>query len=78
MPETTVEQAERHVREGEAHVARQKKVIADFEAFDNEQEVKVARGILKTLERSLELAREVLQHEWAEAAKTSSKPVQRA
>lgn len=59
--ETLVAKEERHVRCAEELVEHQREVIAKFEALGDAEEVRVARSVLMTLEKSLELAREGLR-----------------
>jgi len=46
MAESALEQAERHVREGEEHVARQTALLAKLEQDGHEREAAEARALL--------------------------------
>ena len=63
MPETAIEQAERHVREGEEHVAKQAALLAKLEQEGHLHEAEQARKTLAVLEESLRLHREHLERE---------------
>jgi hypothetical protein len=63
MAEDPVVVAERHVRSGEARVARQITLIAELEKNSHPQEVAQARDLLAVLQRNLELAHEHLRIE---------------
>lgn len=55
--EDDLAQAERHVREGEGHVAHMLAIIKELEADHHPGAAERARKVLATLQRSLELAR---------------------
>jgi hypothetical protein len=57
--------AERHVREGEAHVANQRAIAARLERDGHRVAADMARQVLATLEHSLDLARMHLETERA-------------
>lgn len=56
-------QAERHVREGEKHVAHLLVILGQLEADGHPAAAERARTVLATLRRSLELARDHLRVE---------------
>ena len=56
-PEDPLAQAERHVREGEEHVARQAAIIDELDRDNHPAAAARARKVLQTLRESLELAR---------------------
>ena len=51
FPETELEMARRHVREGDWHVKRQKAIVTRLDGTDGNADL--ARDILDTLEQSL-------------------------
>jgi hypothetical protein len=57
-PETPLQQAERHVRQAEAFVSRQERIIAEMDRDGHPEAAARGRAVLETLQRSLELARE--------------------
>ena len=61
MNETKLEQAERHVREGEQRLARQSALLAKLESRGYTQEAIGARDLLTLLEKRLQLSRERLE-----------------
>ncbi|WP_149539370.1 hypothetical protein [Siccirubricoccus phaeus] len=63
QPEDALAQSERHVREAEGHVAHQLRVIAELDRDNHPRAAALAREVLGTLQRSLELAREHLRLE---------------
>lgn len=62
-PETPLEQAERHVREGEARVSRQEEIIIEMERDHHSTTAETARKVLETLQKTLAVAREHLEIE---------------
>jgi hypothetical protein len=60
-PETTLEWAERHVRQAEAAVARQEEIIAEMDRDGHPEAAARGRKVLETLRVSLRLAREHYQ-----------------
>ena len=65
VPETPLAQAERHVREGEARVARQREIVAEMEKDNHPYAAEMARTLLDTLLRTLELEKQHLEIERA-------------
>ena len=63
MAEDPISVAERHVRHGEARVARQLTLLAGLEGSDQAQAMAQAKDLLAVLQRNLELAREHLRTE---------------
>ena len=63
MPESAIEQAERHVREGEEHIAKQRALLAELEQQGHRHEADQARKTLAVLEESMRLHREHLERE---------------
>ncbi|MBX6745165.1 MAG: hypothetical protein IRY87_24285 [Acetobacteraceae bacterium] len=63
QPEDALAQAERHVREAEGHIAHQLRIIEELDRDDHPRAAAMAREVLRTLQRSLELAREHLRLE---------------
>jgi hypothetical protein len=59
--------AQQHVIEAEEHVARQRELLTELERDSHAKAAKLARAVLETLEKSLELAREHLEREQDEA-----------
>jgi hypothetical protein len=55
--ETRLAQTARHVREGEARVARQLALIKKLDASGRHEEAALARNLLATLTEALDLAR---------------------
>jgi hypothetical protein len=70
MNETKLEQAERHVREGEQRLARQSALLAKLESRGYIQEATGARDLLTLLEERLQLSRERLElKRWTKESK---------
>ena len=63
MAETPLEQAERHVREGEDRVERIMALIDRLETQGRKDEAIEARTLLALLQETLRLARQHLDHE---------------
>jgi hypothetical protein len=61
MPESELEIASRHVREGEAHVAAQLAIIAKFEREGHERAAALARDLLRIFEDTLATHRRRLE-----------------
>ena len=61
MVETTIEMARRHVREGEARVARQIALVDELRADGHERAVATAEGLLIQLKVALASQREHLR-----------------
>jgi hypothetical protein len=57
MAETELDLAERHLRESEEHLARQRKLVADLESGGFTQAADVARTTLSLFETSLAMHR---------------------
>ena len=55
-PESSLAQAERHVREGMKRVERQANLVVRFTRAGRQREAKEAQKLLSTLEESLRLA----------------------
>jgi hypothetical protein len=53
MAETELEKARRHVREGEAHVARQRRLVARLRRDGHDSLVGVAQILLGSFEQTL-------------------------
>ncbi len=62
-PEDPIAQAQRHVREAEAHIARQSKLIEELERDGHTRMAEQARTVLNTIRHTLELARQHLRLE---------------
>jgi ferritin-like metal-binding protein YciE len=56
--ETPLQQAERHVREAEHHVAVLERILGRLTDKGDAETERLARDVLKNLQRSLEIARE--------------------
>lgn len=70
--ETTLEMTERHVRESEARVARQEALLAELQRDGHTGHVlELGAALLDTLRATLELAREDLLRERANASRDS-------
>ena len=63
QPEDTIAMAERHIREGEARIARQIAVIEEMDRDNHPEAAARGRQVLVTLQRTLDLAREHLRIE---------------
>ena len=61
--EDLLSMAQRHVIEAEEHVARQNALIKDLERDTHAKAAEQARVVLRTLQQSLELARDHLRRE---------------
>ena len=59
--EDPVAMAERHVREGEARIARQERIIAEMARDDHPEAERMGRVVLQQFQRTLELMREHLE-----------------
>jgi len=53
--------AERHVREGEARILRQERIIAEMERDNHPEAERMGRVVFVQFKRSLDLAREHLE-----------------
>lgn len=73
-PETPLEVADRHVREGEERIAKQRALIAELERDQHGQLLPGARELLAQLEASQRLVREHQQHEQRHAASVAQTP----
>jgi hypothetical protein len=71
-PETALARAERHVREGEARVARQREIIANMDRGDFLEAAARGRALLRCLRRSLVTFRD--HHERLNAEEATSRP----
>jgi hypothetical protein len=58
--ETPLEQAQRHVLEGEQRVARQRAIIEEMDRDEHPAVAAQARHVLETLEETLRLSRQHL------------------
>ena len=56
-PETHLAQAERHVREIEAHIARHREILTELERDKHARTAELARAVLRTLLQTLDVAR---------------------
>ena len=56
-PETHLAQAERHVREIEAHIVRHREILAELERDKHARTAELARAVLRTLLQTLDVAR---------------------
>ena len=63
MRETPLEKAERHVREGEVLIARQREIVFDLEQGGYSGLAKRGRQLLSGLESNLKMAQERVQRE---------------
>lgn len=61
--ESPLEAADRHVREGEERVAKQRTLIAELERDNHPTLLPVARALLAELEAALRWSQENLRHE---------------
>ncbi len=66
-PESKLDMAERHVREGTECVERQKAIVDELERDGHRERAEEARKLLSTLEESLRLAEYGLCRERREA-----------
>lgn len=60
LSETPLEQAERHVREGNERIARQMRIVAEMER-DYPRQAEVARNTLRHLQATQEIGLEYLR-----------------
>ena len=63
MSETPVEQARRHIREGEARIQRQIELLAELERDGHYEAARRARELLSTMTETLAVARRHLETE---------------
>ena len=69
QPETALQMARRHVREGEERLARQETTIANLERGNRPRSAILARGVLATMRTSLDLMKRHL-HEIEERSES--------
>ncbi len=69
--ENPLEQAQRHVTEGEQRVAKQQALIEELERDGHENMLPAARGLLAQMQSLQRLGREHLQREEQETAEGS-------
>ena len=62
--------AERHVREAEARIARQREIIVEMDRDKHPQAAKVGRELLNTLLQSLDVAKQHVERLKREIAAT--------
>lgn len=72
-PEDPIAQAQRHVLEAEAHIARQSRLIEELERDGHTRMATQARLVRDTLQHTLELAREHLRLEQKHYGKAPSR-----
>jgi len=58
LGESPLQQAERHVRQAEATIARQERIIAELEQDGHREQAELARQLLQTMQSVLMVARE--------------------
>ena len=61
QPETLLQKARRHVREGEDRIARQEATVAEFERNNHPEAATLGRGVLQTMRNSLDLMKRHLR-----------------
>jgi hypothetical protein len=60
-PETPLEMARRHVREGEKRLARQTALVAEMDGFGHHEMAALGREILENIRSALEFQRDHLR-----------------
>jgi DNA-binding ferritin-like protein len=70
-PGTALHIAERHVREGQQRIARQREIIEEMERDGHKRTAQVARTVLVQLVRALEPAQQHLREERAKAGSST-------
>ena len=61
QPETLLQKARRHVREGEDRIERQEATVAKLEKDNHEQAATMAKGVLAIMRASLDLMKRHLR-----------------
>lgn len=67
-PETSLEQTQRHVTEGQARLARQEALVARLRQEDHLELLSAAQGLLAQMHEFQELGQEHLEREQAKVA----------